>query len=257
MYFSFRRILLMVLVHHFVLPAPVRMPSASRPFAIRSIAVALQVFPVDAFYHLCLFWIDDEIAICILGVAEEVIVIYLYLAILVSKLESKLHILAEGSVISCCAREAIIVIRTSPLASIVLMDSFSKKTGNVLILQLTDVFQAIQRVSGKSADGLGDNHVDVSGIAVVNHTVKVLTLFCVGAGNTIIGVDTGKFPFRVFLYKFCIMLDLSIVACSLFIAVSTDSAIRRDAKPWLCILLSGMLFPTCLFAGMTITFPII
>lgn len=35
--FSFRRILLMVLVHHFVLPAPVRMPSASRPFAIRSI----------------------------------------------------------------------------------------------------------------------------------------------------------------------------------------------------------------------------
>ena len=29
MYFSFRRILLMVLVHHFVLPAPVRMLSAS------------------------------------------------------------------------------------------------------------------------------------------------------------------------------------------------------------------------------------
>ena len=58
--------------------------------------VALQVFPVNAFYHLCLFWIDDEIPICILGVAEEVIVIYLYLAILVAKLESQLHILAEG-----------------------------------------------------------------------------------------------------------------------------------------------------------------
>ena len=64
-----------------------------------------------------------------------------------------------------------------------------------IILQLADVFQAIQRVSGKSADGLGDNHVDVSGLAVVNHTVKVLTLFGAGAGNTIIGVDTGKFPF--------------------------------------------------------------
>ena len=58
--------------------------------------VALQVFPVDALYHLCLFRIDDEISICILGVAEEVIVIYLYLAILVAKLESQLHILAEG-----------------------------------------------------------------------------------------------------------------------------------------------------------------
>ena len=34
--------------------------------------------------------------ICILGVAEEVIVIYLYLAILVAKLESQLHILTEG-----------------------------------------------------------------------------------------------------------------------------------------------------------------
>ena len=58
--------------------------------------IALQVFPVDALYHLCLFRIDDEIPICILGVAEEVIVIYLYLAILVAKLESQLHILAEG-----------------------------------------------------------------------------------------------------------------------------------------------------------------
>ena len=42
-----------------------------------------------------------------------------------------------------------------------------------------------------------------------------------------------------FLYKFCVMLNLSIVACSLLIAVSTDSAIRRDSKLWLCILLSG------------------
>lgn len=73
-----------------------------------------------------------------------------------------------------------------------------EENGNVLILQLADVFQAVQSVSGKSADGLGDNHVDVSGLAVVNHTVKVLTLFCVGAGNTIIRVDTGKFPFWFF-----------------------------------------------------------
>lgn len=52
--------------------------------------------PGRCLYHLCLFRIDDEILICILGVAEEVIVIYLYLAILVAKLESQLHILTEG-----------------------------------------------------------------------------------------------------------------------------------------------------------------
>ena len=39
---------------------------------------------------------SGSMMICILGVAEEVIVIYLYLAILVAKLESQLHILTEG-----------------------------------------------------------------------------------------------------------------------------------------------------------------
>lgn len=67
-----------------------------RQFWFVDVENTLQVFPVDALYHLCLFRIDDEISICIFGVAEEVIVIYLYLAILVPKLESQLHILAEG-----------------------------------------------------------------------------------------------------------------------------------------------------------------
>ena len=67
-----------------------------RQFWFVDVENTLQVFPVDALYHLCLFRIDDESPICILGVAEEVIVIYLYLAILVAKLESQLHILAEG-----------------------------------------------------------------------------------------------------------------------------------------------------------------
>lgn len=67
-----------------------------RQFWFVDVENTLQVFPVDALYHPCLFRIDDEIPICILGVAEEVIVIYLYLAILVAKLESQLHILAEG-----------------------------------------------------------------------------------------------------------------------------------------------------------------
>lgn len=67
-----------------------------RQFWFVDVENTLQVFPVDALYHLCLFRIDDEISICIFGVAEEVIVIYLYLAILVPKLESQLHILTEG-----------------------------------------------------------------------------------------------------------------------------------------------------------------
>ena len=67
-----------------------------RQFWFVDVENTLQVFPVDALYHLCLFRIDDEISICIFGVAEEGIVIYMYLAILVPKLESQLHILTEG-----------------------------------------------------------------------------------------------------------------------------------------------------------------
>ena len=51
-----------------------------RQFWFVDVENTLQVFPVDALYHLCLFRI----------------VIYLYLAILVAKLESQLHILTEG-----------------------------------------------------------------------------------------------------------------------------------------------------------------
>ena len=121
--------------------------------------VALQVFTVDALYHLRLLWIDDEIPICILGVAEEVIVIYLYLAILVAKLESQLYILAEGLrfLLSQGSHN-----RNQDLTlGIHCVDGFLfEEDGNVLILQLADVFQAVQRVAGKSADGLGDYKVD-------------------------------------------------------------------------------------------------
>ena len=141
-----------------------------RQFWFVDVENTLPVFPVDALYHLCLFRIDDEIPICILGVAEEVIVIYLYLAILVAKLESQLHILTEGFLLRKGSHN-----RNQNLTlGIHCIDGFLfKEDGNVLILQLADVFQAVQRVSGKSADGLGDNHVDVFGFAVANHPLPL------------------------------------------------------------------------------------
>lgn len=56
----------------------------------------------------------------------------------------------------------------------------------VLVLELPDVLQAVEGVSGKSADGLGDDHVDVSGHALLNHAVELFTLFDVGTGDTIV-----------------------------------------------------------------------
>ena len=38
--------------------------------------------------------------------------------------------------------------------------------------------------------------------------IEFFALFCVGAGDTIIGINACKCPFWIFLYKFCVMLNL-------------------------------------------------
>lgn len=69
---------------------------------------------------------------------------------------------------------------------------------DVLVLEEPDVLEAVERVAGESADdALGDDHVDVSGHAFVYHAVEFITLLCVGAVDSVIGEDSGEFPFRV------------------------------------------------------------
>ena len=87
-------------------------------------AVALQVFPVDALYDFSLFRINDDIAFRILGVAQKAVVVNQHLSLLVAVLKPQLDVLGHWD--SCCAREAIMVRSTSPLASSGLIDSFSK-----------------------------------------------------------------------------------------------------------------------------------
>ena len=76
-------------------------------------------------------------------------------------------------------------------------------------LSLSDVFQAIQCVSGKSTDGFGNNHINVTSLTVINHVIKLFTFFGVRVGDTVIGINTGKFPIRIFLNIFCIVFYLS------------------------------------------------
>ena len=83
------------------------------------------------------------------------------------------------------------------------------------VFELSDVFWAIQCVSGKSADGFGNNHINVTSPTVINHVIKFFTFFGVRAGDTVIGINTGKFPIRIFLNIFCIVFYLSLIAFSL------------------------------------------
>ena len=81
----------MVLVCHFVLPAPV----GNKPVGDLIHAGAFEVFPVDALYDFCLLRVDDQVPVVILGVSEESIVIDLHLPLLIAVLQSQLDVLAH------------------------------------------------------------------------------------------------------------------------------------------------------------------
>ena len=59
--------------------------------------------------------------------------------------------------------------------------------------------QAVESVAGKSTDGLSDDHVDISGHALVDHTIEFVTFFRVGAGDTVVCKYARQLPFRILL----------------------------------------------------------
>lgn len=81
----------MVLVCHFVLPAPV----GNKPVGDLIHAGAFEVFPVDALYDFCLLRVNVQMPIVILGVSEKAVVVDLHLALLVAVLESQLNVLTH------------------------------------------------------------------------------------------------------------------------------------------------------------------
>ena len=104
---------------------------------------------------------------------------------------------------------------------------------NVLVLELPDVLEAVESVSGKSADGLGDDHVNVSGHALVNHAVELVTLFGVGTGYAIVRKYACQFPVGILLDVLRVMRDLRLIAGFLFVGIRADSAIGCDAELFL------------------------
>ena len=87
-------------------------------------------------------------------------------------------------------------------------------------------------------------------MALIDHAIKLVTLLGVGAGNTIIGEDASQHPVWILGNVLCVMFDLCIVAGSLLIAVSTDSAVRRDSELWLlCFFDVVSDLPFCWYEG--------
>ena len=53
-------------------------------------------------------------------------------------------------------------------------------------LQLTNIFDALCRISGKPGDGLGDDVVDLTPPAIPDHSLELITFICSGAGNALV-----------------------------------------------------------------------
>ena len=143
-------------------------------------ACAIQILSVNSHDDLRFFRDDDQISFIILCIAKEAVVIDLHFSCLVAELQSQFYILGKGLAFLLCKGchdgqkdFALGIHRIDVL--------FFKVHGNVLFLQFPDVFQAIQSVAGKSADGLGNDHVDFGCHAVLNHAVKLFTLLGVCA----------------------------------------------------------------------------
>ncbi|MPM74367.1 hypothetical protein SDC9_121355 [bioreactor metagenome] len=155
------------------------------------------------------------------------IVVNLYLSILITKLQAKLYVLRK--------RSRLLLGQGSHNRKKQLTTSFQrinvfffKNNSYVLFFELPYILQAVNGVSCKSADGLGNNHINFTGHAILNHTVEAFTFLSVGAGNTIIGINTCELPFFISSNIIGVMLHLYFIATSLFIAVSTYSTVRCD-----------------------------
>ena len=76
------------------------------------------------------------------------------------------------------------------------------------LLQVPDRLQQVHRVSGETADGLREDDVDLPSLAVRHHALKLGALVRAGAGDEVVRVHTGKFPFRVALDELVVVADL-------------------------------------------------
>ena len=100
----------------------------------------------------------------------------------------------------------------------------------VELSQHENVVQTVKHISGKTADLLRDDKVDLSRLAFLDHFEKVLTVQNGSAGNALIGENTGKLPFRILLDHTGIVLNLKLVTACLSVLIRADTAVRTHTK---------------------------
>ena len=152
-------------------------------------------------------------------------------SILETVLQSKFDVLTQGlAFLLCQARHNGKQHLTLGIHGVDIL--FFKENRDVLFLQFPNIFQAIQGVSGKPADGLGNDHINVSVHAVLDHAVKFLPLFRICSSDPVISINPGQFPFRILLDKLRIMRHLHLIAGCLLLTIRGNPAVSGDFQLW-------------------------
>lgn len=194
-------------------------------------AGAFEVLPVDAFYDFCLLWVYDQVPVLILGVAEKAIVIDVHFSLLETVLKSQLDVLAHGlAFLLGKARHD----RKENLSLSVqrVYGLLFKIDRDVLVLELPDVLEAVEGVSGKSTDGFGNNHINRTCHAIFDHAIKFIPLFGIGTGYPIISINSSQFPIRMIVNVGGVVLNLRFVAGGLLVVVGRNPAISSHTTFW-------------------------
>ena len=104
---------------------------------------------------------------------------------------------------------------------------FFKIALDAMLLQLTDGSEGINRVPGKPADRLCDDKIDLSVQRIGYHLFESFAVLCACAGNAFIGVDFDEIPVASCFDVFCVVIDLGLIACELFVVVGGDPGVSQ------------------------------
>ena len=91
--------------------------------------------------------------------------------------------------------------------------------------QLADVTDAVQRVSCKPADGLGNNEVNFTFFAVADHPHEIGALLCGGAGNPLVCVGARQCPLWRAHDEVGVVAFLCVKAGELFLKIRGNPAV--------------------------------
>ena len=107
---------------------------------------------------------------------------------------------------------------------------FLEEDANAKLPEDARIVDAVERIAGKSLDGLCKNKVNLFLFALTDHPQELRALFRGCAGNTLVCKNPSHCPFLVGHDFICVVLALGFVTAGLFFFLGRNTAVRCYAK---------------------------